>query len=87
MQALVEQGFNRALDAEISLFDIPEHRCDLLCRSGWVNLAARNYRQAPFRRLLCRHLPVDHQLSSYLPVTAVILAQAVAQIRSPGADR
>jgi hypothetical protein len=47
-QALVEQSFQRALDAEIPLLDIPEHRADLLCRSRRVNLAARNYRQPTF---------------------------------------
>ncbi|MDM2884299.1 hypothetical protein [Citrobacter sp. Cpo044] len=29
-QALVEQCFQRALDAEIPVLDIPEHRGDLL---------------------------------------------------------
>lgn len=66
-QALVEKGFQCALDAEIPLFDIPEHRGYLLCRSGRVNLAARNYRQAHLCRLFWCHRPVDHRLSPYRP--------------------
>lgn len=66
-QALVEQGFQSSLDAEIPLLDIPEHRGYLLCRSGRVNLAARNYRQPHLCRLFWCHRPVDHQLSPYRP--------------------
>lgn len=66
-QALVKQSFQRALDAEIPLLDIPEHRGYLLCRSGRVNLAARNYRQAHLCRLFECRRPVDHLLSPYRP--------------------
>ncbi|MNP15715.1 hypothetical protein D3C76_1080840 [compost metagenome] len=60
-QALVKQRFQRALDAEIPLFDIPEHRSDLLSRSRRVNLTARNYRRPHRRLLLRRHRKEDHR--------------------------
>ena len=60
-QALVKQSLQRALDAEISFLDIPEHRGYLPCRSGRVNLAARNYRCPDFRLLLRCHRKEDHR--------------------------
>ena len=66
-QVLVEQSFQPALDAKIPILDIPEHRTDLLRRTRWVNLAARNYRQPHLCRLFWCHRPVDHQLLPYRP--------------------
>ena len=60
-QALIKQCFQCALDAEIPVLDIPEHRADLLRRSRRVNLTAWHYWRPDFRLLLRIHRKEDHR--------------------------